>query len=619
MADREAGDRSSEPEIDVVDGRFENGEAARERAAAAAAGRDEVARGRDLAALARDAAACSRDLGLAQRGAAHARPDSARRVAGAEIVSRGGQVRQRVAWLRAEHAELAALSAADRRAAAHDRERAADDRLQALADRHALERKLAFAVVDRVTVTHPVGASERDLVGGEGLLGLLVAEVADYAIFILDPEGNVATWNVGAERLKGYRAEEIIGRQFSVFYPADDVADGKPQRELLIAGADGRLEDEGWRVRKDGTRFWANVVITRLRDADGTLRGYGKITRDLTERRTHELELRASEERFRHAFYDAPVGLAITAATPPDALGRFLDANEVLCELLGHDRGRLLQMTAQSLTHHDDLDCDASATAELLSGKIDRHQSERRYIHASGAVIDTAVGISLIRDAAERPVQFITQIEDVSVRKRYEKQLQHRAHHDPLTGLYNRKRFGEALDAQVARVRRYAATGALLMIDVDHFKDVNDRLGHNAGDELLVSVARVIQGRIRETDVAARLGGDEFVVLMTDGGEPEAQTLADDLADLIRRHTPSLAPVVPGAITASIGIAVFDDRKNLAAAEIVAEADTAMYAAKHDGRDRIAVYRSQDPDRGAHRPAASRSARDDTPPRAKAP
>jgi PAS domain S-box-containing protein len=117
---------------------------------------------------------------------------------------------------------------------------------------------------------------------------LLVQSVTDYAIFMLDPQGRIASWNAGAERIKGYRAEEITGVHFSVFYPPEDVASGKPQRELEIAVAEGRVEDEGWRVRKDGTRFWANVVITALFGDSGELRGFGKVTRDMTERRERE-------------------------------------------------------------------------------------------------------------------------------------------------------------------------------------------------------------------------------------------------------------------------------------------------------------------------------------------
>ena len=127
------------------------------------------------------------------------------------------------------------------------------------------------------------------------LLRAIVQSVRDYAIFALDATGHIATWNPGAEAIKGWRADEFIGQHFSVFYPRDDVLAGKPDAELRAAAEFGRFEDEGWRVRRDGSRFWANVVITALRDADGTLRGFAKVTRDVTERTVAELAL--GEER----------------------------------------------------------------------------------------------------------------------------------------------------------------------------------------------------------------------------------------------------------------------------------------------------------------------------------
>src|SRR4030095_13441443 len=121
---------------------------------------------------------------------------------------------------------------------------------------------------------------------------LLVEGVKDYAIFMIDPEGRVISWNAGAERIKGYRPGEILGRHFSSFYAPDDVAAGKPQRELAEARARGRAEAEEWRVRQDGSRFWASVVTTAIRDENGLLRGYSQVTRDLTERRRAEETLR---------------------------------------------------------------------------------------------------------------------------------------------------------------------------------------------------------------------------------------------------------------------------------------------------------------------------------------
>jgi len=138
--------------------------------------------------------------------------------------------------------------------------------------------------------------SETALLQSEQRFRLFVEAVRDYAIFMLDPEGNISTWNTGAERIKGYKPWEIIGRHFSVFYPEEDLKSRKPWRELEIAAKEGRIEDEGWRLRKDGSRFWANVIITAINDENGRLLGFGKVTRDLTEKTLTDMELQRALE-----------------------------------------------------------------------------------------------------------------------------------------------------------------------------------------------------------------------------------------------------------------------------------------------------------------------------------
>lgn len=180
--------------------------------------------------------------------------------------------------------------------------------------------------------------AEQALRESEERFRLLVEGVHDYAIFMLDPEGNITTWNAGAERIKGYTAEEIIGRHFSCFYPQDAIQSGWPEHELQTAVTQGRFEDEGWRLRKDGSKFWANVIITPLRDEDGNLKGFSKITRDLTERMRKESQLRESEVRFRRLFETARDGILILDSST----GQITEANPFMSELLGYSTEELV-------------------------------------------------------------------------------------------------------------------------------------------------------------------------------------------------------------------------------------------------------------------------------------
>ncbi len=162
-----------------------------------------------------------------------------------------------------------------------------------------LEADHQLYVVGAIREVSGCRRAQRSLRDSEERFRLLVDGVKDYAIFMLDPDGYVVSWNAGAARIKGYRADEIIGKHFSVFYPSEEIRRGKPAAMLRAAEQQGRAEDEGWRIRRDGSRFWASVVMTALRDEQGCLRGFAKVTRDVTERKRMQDVLRINEERFR--------------------------------------------------------------------------------------------------------------------------------------------------------------------------------------------------------------------------------------------------------------------------------------------------------------------------------
>jgi len=184
---------------------------------------------------------------------------------------------------------------------------------------------LGFAKVTRDLTRRRAAAEE--LRRSQEEFRLLVQSVTDYGIYMLDPEGNVATWNAGAQRIKGYAPEEIVGQHFSRFYTEEDRAAGAPQRALATALHEGRFENEAWRVRKDGTRFWASIVIDPVREPDGTLRGFAKVTRDITERREVQLEL----ERAREALFQSQKMEAIGQLTG----GVAHDFNNLLTAVIG--------------------------------------------------------------------------------------------------------------------------------------------------------------------------------------------------------------------------------------------------------------------------------------------
>jgi two-component system, sensor histidine kinase and response regulator len=241
---------------------------------------------------------------------------------------------------------------------------------------------------------------------------LMVEAVKDYALLMLDPDGFVASWNAGAQRIKGYKADEIIGEHFSRFYSPEDIEREHPAEILRTAAGEGRYEEEGWRVRKDGSRFWAHTVITAIRDEAGKLRGFAKVTRDVSERKENEEALRLSEERFTKAFEHAAIGIALVS---PD--GHWLKVNAALCHLVGYSAEELMGKTFQDITHPEDLEIDLAYVRQVLDGKINTYRMEKRYFRKDGQIVWVHLGVSLVRDKENRPLYFISQVEDITETK----------------------------------------------------------------------------------------------------------------------------------------------------------------------------------------------------------
>ena len=262
--------------------------------------------------------------------------------------------------------------------------------------------------------------ANKQLRESDELFRLVVEGLGDYAIFLLDANGIVTSWNLGAERIKGYRGDEIIGQHFSRFYLDDEVRAGVCERELEQAAQVGRFGCEGWRTRKDGSRFWANVVITAVRDPQNgdSLLGFSKVTRDLTPQRLFEEALRESEERFRLTMDEAPIGMALVSLD-----GRFVRVNRAFCEVVGYEPAELTKLTFREITHPEDIDTDVALAGQLARAEIPRCQVEKRYVRKDGTVVDIMLSSSLLRDRGGAPLYYISQIEDITERKSVEKEL----------------------------------------------------------------------------------------------------------------------------------------------------------------------------------------------------
>jgi len=314
------------------------------------------------------------------------------------------------------------------------------------------------------------------------------------------------------------------------------------------------------------------------------------------QRLVHEVEARASESaeraaalarseaRLEGAFAEASVGMAYIALD-----GGFQRVNDALCGLLGRPRHELLELALTDVSHPEDRAVLREESARLARGEVRSHAAEHRCPRPDGAVACALLTLTVVSEPDGTPVHLMAQFQDVTERKHFEAQLRHLADHDPLTGLVNRRRFEEDLQHAIVTAGRYPHPAALLVVDLDEFKQVNDSFGHAAGDEVLARVAGLMKGRLRDSDVLGRIGGDEFAVILPRAELSDAWVVAKDLIDAVGSEAVAGARGRRLRATASIGIRAFGPGTGAASAELLAQADAAMYAAKGCGRDRVAV------------------------------
>jgi diguanylate cyclase (GGDEF)-like protein/PAS domain S-box-containing protein len=473
--------------------------------------------------------------------------------------------------------------------------------------------------------------SEEALRESEVGFRLLVEGVRDYAIFRLDPRGHVVSWNPGAERIKGYLKEEIIGKHFSVFYLPEDIASRKPEEVLRIATEKGRYEDEGWRVRKDGSRFLANVIITALRDEAGHLRGFAKVTGDITERREAERarqEAQAQLQRTTEITLLSQLGAllhaCLTTAEAFKVFGQFaprlFTAESGALYILSPSRNALESASVWGDFPAGEQVFGPDDCWALRSGRmhyVDEPNSAVLCRHLGGwptvghlCVPMTAQGDILgilhihsnpvsssgtkegIRPLSTSKRQLATAVaEQVGLalaNLKLRETLRLLSVRDPLTGLFNRRFMQESLERELRRAARSGKPLGGILFDIDHFKQFNDSNGHEAGDIVLRELGGLLQSQIRGEDIPCRVGGEEFLLILPDAALDITRQRAEKLREAVKQVSIQYGGRPLGAITISMGVVVFPANGTTCDA-ILRSADEALYQAKAEGRDRVVV------------------------------
>jgi diguanylate cyclase (GGDEF)-like protein/PAS domain S-box-containing protein len=325
--------------------------------------------------------------------------------------------------------------------------------------------------------------------------------------------------------------------------------------------------------------FARRVRITYVPDFEGDdVVGVIAQMTDLSELTRVESELRKSERMFDGAFRSAVIGKAIVAAE-----GTCLRVNDSFARMLGYTVNDLIGRHFSEFTHRDDIGLSRPWLEQILSGARDSYQIEKRYVRRDGSIVHALLCVSAVRDDSGQPLHFVAEVVDISEGKAQQDQLRHQATTDHLTGLLNRRAFDEAVAVAIDRADASHYGLAVLMVDLDRFKPVNDKFGHATGDALLVEIGRRISKAVRTRDKVARLGGDEFAVLLVDATREQGEVAAARLYAALREPFQ-----VDGQLilpSASVGCA-YRESRDTSAAELLRAADDELYRAKRHGHAR---------------------------------
>jgi diguanylate cyclase (GGDEF)-like protein/PAS domain S-box-containing protein len=418
-------------------------------------------------------------------------------------------------------------------------------------------------------------------------------EATPDPIVIVDEAGRIALVNEQVEKAFGYRRGELIGRSVELLVPEHLWRAHERHRAEFLQRPETRRMGGGAELsarRRDGSEFPAEISLSPVRTQEGLL--VIAAVRDISERKRAARALAESEERFRRSFEDSGIGMTLVGiGGDGEEPGTLLEANEAFLELTGYTAEQVRQMTVMALIAPEYLEVSIENVEQLLRGEVRSVGRELKLVAAEGGETWVSATVSVVRGADGRPVHLIVQVLDINERKHFEGQLQHLADHDAVTGLFNRRRFEEELERELVRAQRFGQPGAVLALDIDHFKLVNDTHGHAAGDELIGTVGEILRQRLRRSDVLGRMGGDEFAVILPGVGLEEAKEVGEVLLEEIRENPRIAGLSGRRRLTASLGIAVFGGGgAGIGAQELLAEADIAMYDAKEAGRDRLTVY-----------------------------